>query len=244
MVITRMQFMERSVLLQHLKTSCYALSAIVLTGWVTDALNEGLIFKMVLRFFRPDDVERYSHPFSDLVSFLIWFIPLLFTTLLLLFASVMTLHHVKKPHLYQIAKRKPLLYCPQVVGSPPLEHLPSFLQTYRAAEKLSLLIPESLQQEYRTTLANMAGSRNYEIHLLKEHDDLQKITLEMEQWIKKEVKNQQHENHTPLFFDITYASAAHSSAALFCSLDQDMELIQATPDGRLYSYDLVCKIQE
>ncbi|WP_156293322.1 hypothetical protein [Serratia oryzae] len=236
--------MERSVLLQHLKTSCYALSAIVLTGWVTDALNEGLIFKMVLRFFRPDDVERYSHPFTDLVSFFIWFIPLIFTTLLLLFASVMTLHHVKKPHLYRIAKRKPLLYCPQVVGSPLLEHLPLFLQTYRAAEKLSLLIPEALQQEYKNTLASMVGSRNYDIYPLKENDDLQKITLEMEQWIKKTLKNQQPDNPTPLFFDITYASAAHSSAALFCSLDQDMELIQATPEGTLYSYDLVCKVQE
>lgn len=236
--------MERSVLLQHLKTSCYALSAIVLTGWVTDALNEGLIFKMVLRFFRPDDVERYSHPFSDLVSFFIWFIPLLFTTLLLLLASVMTLHHVKKPHLYRITKRKPLLYCPQVAGSPPLESLPLFLQTYRAAEKLSLLIPEALQQEYNTMLASIAGDRNYEVHPLKEHDDLQKITLEMEQWIKKTVKNQQHGNHTPLLFDITYASATHSGAALFCSLDQSLELIQATPEGTLYSYDLVCKVQE
>ncbi|WP_337263137.1 MULTISPECIES: hypothetical protein [unclassified Serratia (in: enterobacteria)] len=90
----------------------------------------------------------------------------------------------------------------------------------------------------------MAGSRNYDIHPLKENDDLQKITLEMEQWIKKTLKNQQPDNPTPLFFDITYASAAHSSAALFCSLDQDMELLQATPEGTLYSYDLVCKVQE
>lgn len=236
--------MERSVLLQHLKTSCYALSAIVLTGWVTDALNEGLIFKMVLRFFRPDDVERYSHPFNDLVSFFIWFIPLIFTTLLLLFASVMTLHHVKKPHLYRVTKRKPLLYCPQVVGAPQLEHLPLFLQTYQTAEKLSLLIPEALQQEYKKTLANLAVERNYDLHPLKENDDLQKIALELELWVKKALKNRQQENPTPLFFDITYASAIHSSAALFCSLDQDMELIQATPEGSLYSYDLVCKVQE
>ncbi|AHG22787.1 hypothetical protein Z042_13075 [Chania multitudinisentens RB-25] len=236
--------MERSALLHHLKTSCYALSAIVLSGWVADALNEGLIFKMILRFFRPDDVERYSHPFNDVASFLIWFIPLLFTTLLLLFASVMTLHHVKKPHLYRITKRKPLVFCPHIVGSPLLEQLPAFLQTYRAVEKISLLIPESLHQEYQTKLVTLARNQNCEIHLVKEYDDLQKITLELEQWIKKEVKNRRHADHTPLLFDITYASAARSSAALFCSLEQDMELVQQTPEGTLYSYDLICTVQK
>ncbi|WP_431224198.1 hypothetical protein ACQ86O_03875 [Serratia sp. L9] len=236
--------MERSVLLHHIKTSCYALSAIVLTGWVTDALNEGLIFKMILRFFRPDDVERYSHPFTDLVSFFIWFIPLLFTTLLLLLASVMTLHHVKKPHLYRITKRKPLLHGPHVVGTPGVGQLAAFLQTYAAAEKLSLLVPQALQPQYQAELAKLEGDNNIAVHLLKENDDLQKIALELEQWIKKEMKNRQAENTSRLFFDISYASPVRSSAALFCSLDQDIELIQGTPDGQLSSYDLVCKVQE
>ncbi len=236
--------MERSVLLHHIKTSCYALSAIVLTGWVTDALNEGLIFKMILRFFRPDDVERYAHPFTDLVSFFIWFIPLLFTTLLLLLASVMTLHHVKKPHLYRITKKKTLLHGPHVVGTPVLGQMAAFLQTYANAEKLSLLIPQALQQEYQAELVSIEGARNVELHLLKENDDLQKIALELEQWIKKEMKNRQREHAPRLFFDITFASPVRSSAALFCSLDQDIELIQGTPDGKLSSYDLVCKVQE
>lgn len=236
--------MERSVLLHHIKTSCYALSAIVLTGWVTDALNEGLIFKMILRFFRPEDVERYSHPFTDLTSFFIWFIPLLFTTLLLLLASVMTLHHVKKPHLYRITKKKPLLHSPHVIGTPELGQLAAFLQTYAAAEQLSLLVPQTLQSQYQTELASLQGDKNVVIHLLKEHDDLQKIVLELEQWVKKELKNRPSDNASPLFFDISYASPVRSSAALFCSLEQDIELIQGTPDGKLSSYDLVCKVQE
>ncbi|CAI2118173.1 hypothetical protein RDT67_18490 [Serratia fonticola] len=236
--------MERSVLLHHIKTSCYALSAIVLTGWVTDALNEGLIFKMILRFFRPDDVERYSHPFTDLASFFIWFIPLLFTTLLLLLASVMTLHHVKKPHLYRITKKKPLLHGPHVIGTPAVGQIASFLQTYTSAEKLSLLLPQVLQLEYQTELASIEGARDVEIHLLKENDDLQKIALELEQWVKKRLKNRPADNVSRLFMDITYATPVRSAAALFCSLDQDIELIQGTPDGKLSSYDLVCKVQE
>lgn len=234
--------MERSVLLHHLKTSCYALSAIVLTGWVADALNEGLIFKMILRVFRPEDVERYSHPFNDAVSFMIWFIPLLFTALLLLFASVMTLHHVKKPQLYRIGKRKALVHGPHVVGSPALELLPTFLQTYANAEQISLLIPQALQQRYQQELTNL-GRRDTALHLFKEQDDLQKIAFELEQWIKKEGKNKAGEPASQLFFDISYASPTFSSAALFCSLDQDIELIQGTPDGKLSSYDLICKVQ-
>lgn len=235
--------MERSVLLQHIKTSFYGLSAIVLMGWVADALNEGLIFKVLLRFFRPQDVERYAHPLGDVVSFIIWFIPLLFTVLLLLFASVMTLHHVKKPHLYQITKRKPLIYCPHIIGSPSLEQLLPFLQTYRAAEKLSLLIPHDQHQEYKTKLASIGSDTNYEIHLLKEHDDLQKVILELELWIKKEQRSREDGSHTPMFFDMSYSTAASGSAALFCSLDQDIELIQESPKGTLYSYDLICKTQ-
>lgn len=236
--------MERSVLLHHIKTSCYALSAIVLTGWVTDALNEGLIFKMILRFFRPEDVERYSHPFTDLTSFFIWFIPLLFTTLLLLLASVMTLHHVKKPHLYRITKKKPLLHGPHVAGTPALGQVAAFLQTYATAERLSLLLPQDLQQQYQRELRDIEGNNSVDIYLLKENDDLQKIALELEQWVKKALKNQPVENTNRLFIDITYATPVRSAAALFCSLDQDIELIQGTPDGKLSSYDLVCKVQE
>lgn len=236
--------MERSILLHHIKTSCYALSAIVLTGWVTDALNEGLIFKMILRFFRPEDVERYSHPLTDVVSFFIWFIPLVFTAMLLLFASVMTLHHVKKPHLYRITKKKTLLHGPQVIGTPVLGQVSAFLQTYAAAEKISLLLPQALQQEYQSELASIGSNKDVEIHQLKENDDLQKIALELEQWIKKEVKNSQRENASHLFLDISYASPLRSSAALFCSLDQDIELIQGTPDGKLFSYDLVYEVQQ
>lgn len=236
--------MERSVLLHHIKTSCYALSAIVLTGWVTDALNEGLIFKMILRFFRPEDVERYSHPFTDLASFFIWFIPLLFTTLLLLLTSVMTLHHVKKPHLYRITKKKPLLHGPHVAGTPALGQVTAFLQAYAAAERLSLLLPQGLQQEYQRELRDIEGNNSVNIYLLKENDDLQKIALELEQWVRKTLKNRPVENTSRLFMDITYATPVRSAAALFCSLDQDIELIQGTPDGKLSSYDLVCKVQE
>lgn len=235
--------MERSVFLHHLKTSCYALAAIVLSGWVTDALNEGLIFKMILRFFYPNDIDRYSHPFNDTVSFFIWFIPLLFTILLLLLASIMTLHHVKKPHLYRITKQKPLLYCPHVVGMPLLEQLPAFLRAYACAEKLTLLIPQTLQSQYQAVLMNQQHDKAYELHLLKEEDDLQKITLELEQWIKKTYKNKHGENSDHLFFDITYASSLYGSAALFCSLDQEIELVQSTAKGTLSSYDLICKVQ-
>lgn len=235
--------MERSVLLHHIKTSCYALLAVVFSGWVADALNEGLTFKVILRVFFPNDIERFSHPLNDMISFLVWLIPLLITIMLLLFASVMTLHHVKKPHLYRITKQKPLLYCPHVVGMPLLEQLPAFLQAYASAKKMTLLIPQALQQQYHAVLANQPDDKAYELHLLKEEGDLQKITVELEQWISKTIKNKHSENSDHLFFDITYASPLHGSAALFCSLDQQIELVQSTAKGTLSSYDLICKVQ-
>ncbi len=131
-----------------------------------------------------------------------------------------------------------------MIGTPAVGQVASFLQTYTSAEKLSLLLPQVLQLEYQTELASIEGARDVEIHLLKENDDLQKIALELEQWVKKRLKNRPADNVSRLFMDITYATPVRSAAALFCSLDQDIELIQGTPDGKLSSYDLVCKVQE
>ncbi|MGL5423099.1 MAG: hypothetical protein ACRDAJ_09015 [Serratia fonticola] len=116
--------------------------------------------------------------------------------------------------------------------------------SYCADCLMSLLLPQALQLEYQTELASIEGAREVEIHLLKENDDLQKIALELEQWVKKQLKNRPVDNVSRLFMDITYATPVRSAAALFCSLDQDIELIQGPPDGTLSSYDLVCKVQE
>ncbi|WP_127957127.1 hypothetical protein [Serratia microhaemolytica] len=233
--------MERSVLIQHLKTSCYALSVFVLTGWFADALNENLIFRTILRFFRPQDVARYAHPFADWPSFFIWFIPLLFTGLLLMFTSVMALHHVKKPHLYQIIKKKALPHYPHVVGLPTLGNLAKFLTSYAKAEKISLLLPKAQQSRYQAELALNQQYCNLEVHWLKEQDDLQKVTLELEQWVKKELKHAPAGHGDILFLDITYAAPLYSSAALFCSLEQDVQLLQHSSEGSVLRYDLICQ---
>lgn len=89
-----------------------------------------------------------------------------------------------------------------------------------------MLLPQVLQLEYQTELASIEGARDVEIHLLKENDDLQKIALELEQWVKKRLKNRPADNVSRLFMDITYATPVRSAAALFCSLDQDIELIK------------------
>lgn len=95
--------LTRAVLLHRLKTACYTISSIVLISWVTDALNEGLMFKPLLRYFYPTTVEKYQHPFTDHPSLLIWLVPLLAGLSLTIATSAMAVHHLKRRPRYRLS---------------------------------------------------------------------------------------------------------------------------------------------
>lgn len=102
-----MTLLNRAVLWHRLKTACYAISSIVLISWVTDALNESLMFKPVLRYFYPQAVENYQHPFTDHPSLMIWLLPLLAALLLMFATSTMAVHHFKRRHYYRLSQALP-----------------------------------------------------------------------------------------------------------------------------------------
>ncbi|MFF7396497.1 hypothetical protein ACFZAI_08590 [Achromobacter sp. NPDC008082] len=105
---------SRSVLLHRLKTAGYAISSVVLISWVTDALNEGLMFKPLLRYLYPQAVENYQHPFTDHPSLMIWLVPLLAALFLMFATSTLAVHHFKRRHLYRLS---------QPVAAPAMAHL-------------------------------------------------------------------------------------------------------------------------
>lgn len=109
-----MKKIDRTVLLHRVKTAGYAISSIVLVSWVTDALNEGLMFKPLLRYLYPQAVENYLHPFTDHPSLMIWLIPLLAALLLMFATSTLAVHHFKRRHLYRIS---------HPLASPALAHM-------------------------------------------------------------------------------------------------------------------------
>lgn len=98
-----MKKINRAVVLHRLKTAGYAISSIVLVSWVTDALNEGLMFKPLLRYLYPQTVANYQHPFNDHPSLMIWLIPLMAALLLMLTTSTLAVHHFKRRHLYRLS---------------------------------------------------------------------------------------------------------------------------------------------
>lgn len=102
-----MTLLNRAVLWHRLKTACYAISSIVLISWVTDALNESLMFKPVLRYFYPQAVENYQHPFTDHPSLMIWLLPLLAALLLMFATSTLAVHHFKRRHYYRLSQAMP-----------------------------------------------------------------------------------------------------------------------------------------
>lgn len=98
--LTRKQHQFR----HHLKTAFLGLCSLILVGLIPGALNEDLIFKVLLRHWYPEQVANFNHPLHSLTSFLLWIIPFLLALSALLFVSFKTVRHLKKAHIYQISK--------------------------------------------------------------------------------------------------------------------------------------------
>lgn len=233
-----------SVLLHHLKTSFYALSTVVLVGWVANALNEDLIFKLVMRYFFPEDVARYSHPFDSPQAFLIWFIPLLFSLMLMFGASMMTLHHFKKPHLYRLSRGRELHAVSSVIVAPRLQQLDRALDGYATAQHIWLLVPEEQLAGFQQTLGQRSSddARRITLCSLKNSTDLTALRIELAKFIAQLDSPQSPSRRADLSIDLTFCSSLFASAAMFCALEQDIELVYLA-NGKLRSHDVTCVIE-
>ncbi len=230
-----------SVLLHHLKTSFYALSAAVLVSWVTNALNEDLIFKPVMRYFFPEDVARYLHPFDNSQAFFIWFVPLCFSLVLMFGASMITIHRIKKPHVYRLNRAKELRTVNHAIIAPTLEQLEQALTSYTGAQRISLLVAEEQTDHYRQALALDTAEQQDRITVypLKSNDDLVATRVALAKLIAQLNHQQGSIRQTALGVDLTFSSSLLGSAAMFCALEQDIELLHCA-DGKLKSYDVSC----
>lgn len=226
-----------SVIWHHIKTGLYALSAIVLAGWITDALNEDLMFRIMTRYFFPAEVENYQHPFSDFTSFLIWGIPLLIGLLLMLTATVMTIHHVKKKHVYVIKKPKKLSHYDNVIIGTEPEQLPAALDAYGMVDHIHILSFRKNSAEYiEKLIANIKTKKNsfltVTVHELPETDDLHSFTSNLIKILHGIYKQEKKE----MAFDVKFATSLASCAAMYCSLETDLSLVWMS-ENTLFEYE-------
>lgn len=233
------------ILIHRIKTACYALSTIVLAGWVTNALNEDLMFKMVIRYFYPEQTEKYNHPFDNEFSFYIWSIPLLIGLVLMFSTSMLTVHHLKKRHLYQLQKAKTLSEVPNLILSPTIDNLAQIKQLYVNTRTFHFIVPDRSKDKLAQAANKLFTAENQVLYFygMKDEDDLYLLELEFTKkvkWILRQKENNQNHNNS-FVFDLTYSTPLFCSVALFCSLEEEMELIYAK-DGMLKSYDVICKM--
>lgn len=104
----------------HLKAATFGLLTLVLIGWVTDALNEALIFKLFLRQFFPQLVASFEHPFESWSHFLLWLFPLLTSLAVMLYFSFKTIHHFKKNHNHLLSTAQHSVNQSVLLCMPPL----------------------------------------------------------------------------------------------------------------------------
>lgn len=231
------------VLIHRIKTACYALATIVLAGWVTNALNEDLMFKMVLRYFYPEYTANYNHPFDNPYSFYLWFVPLAVGLILMFSASILTVKHMKKRHLYRLKKGKELHRVDHLILSPKVEDLEQVCKTYQQTNVFYFVVPEESMESMLQAANSLLGAENQRLHVfgLKNHDDLHLLEIEFTKTVKAILK--QYSNNQSFFFDLTYCDSLTSSAGMFCSLEEDIELVFAK-DGHIKSYDVLCEMSD
>lgn len=133
------QVPSSSIIWHRIKTGLYALAAVIMAGWVTDALNEDLMFRLITRALFPDEVANYKHPLDSLPSLLIWLVPLLVGLILMFIATVMTIHHIKKRHIYVLHKAKRLSKVDAAILAPTAATLAEAVRAYQGAEHLHVL---------------------------------------------------------------------------------------------------------
>lgn len=232
------------VLIHRIKTACYALATIVLAGWVTDALNEELMFKMALRYFYPEYTANYNHPFDNPSSFYLWFVPLAVGLILMFLASLLTVKHMKKRHLYRIKKGRELPRVEHLILSPQLDDLAQISVIYQQTQVFYFVIPEEFMEQMVQAANSLLDREQQQCHFfgLKNDDDLHLVELELTKTVKVILK-QYAKNNERFFFDLIYCHSLISSAAMFCSLEENIELVFAK-DGHIKSYDVLCEMSD
>ncbi|MGV2861150.1 hypothetical protein [Achromobacter sp. ESBL13] len=232
--------LTRTVLLHRLKTACYTISSIVLISWVTDALNEGLMFKPLLRYFYPTTVENYQHPFTDHPSLLIWLVPLLAGLSLTIASSAMAVHHLKRRPRYRLS---PVATSPsQLVGlASGGRALSSFCGThdssrsrtfhalYRQADELA-----ALEAPCATAGVRLQG------HPLPDLQDMHQNHARIHQLlagIRREAGAD-----AAIAFDLSGLPAELASVATLAGPQHDVMLCQVDKQGQAHSYRLVADL--
>ena len=235
---------SRSIIIHRIKTSLYALSTVVLAGWVTDALNEDLMFRLVTRYFFPEAVAQYEHPFTNMTSALIWGIPLLIGLALALLATMLTVHHLKKRHIYTLDKAKKLGAVENVILCVSEEDLEKALGAYVKAHHIHIIVqnPEK-SAAIRLAVEKVFCNEKKELtlHPIPETSDLHGMAEHLTKLIHL-LTDKADRADKEVVFDIRYASPLVSCAAMYASLETNLGL--SYPDqGIIYEYDTECVME-
>ena len=235
---------SRAVLLHRLKTASYAIGSVVLVSWVTDALNEGLMFKPLLRYLYPATVENYLHPFTDHPSLMIWLLPLLLALLLMFASSMMAVHHFKRRHLYRISR-------PTI--APPPEHLITLATGDQALGNLlsdaRQTKPHTLHALYRqpdelTPLEAPCAAARVPLHpwALPDTRDIRQQFLRLGQ-ILAQIRRKAGPQAS-IAFDLSSLPPVLASAATLACLENDVTLCYLDSQQRLCTHRVVCEMSD
>lgn len=93
---------SRPFVVHHIKIGLYTLAAVILAGWIRNALSEDIMFRMTTRHLLSDAVAAYAQPPDSAAALLVWGVPLLAVFLLMLTAMLMTMRHIRKRHMYVV----------------------------------------------------------------------------------------------------------------------------------------------
>ncbi|MBB1596224.1 hypothetical protein [Achromobacter sp. UMC46] len=236
-----MMGIRRAVLLHRLKTASYAIGSVVLISWVTDALNEGLMFKPVLRYFYPAAVENYLHPFTDRPSLMIWLMPLLLALLLMFVSSMMTVHHFKRRVLYRmsppVASPKPDHLITLATGDQTLRDLPpdargpTLHALYRQAGDLAPL-----------EAACAAAGITLHARPLPDTADIRQLTLRLDR-ILAQIRRKAGPAAS-IAFDLSSLSPELASAATIACLENSVMLCYLDTQKQLRAHRVICEISD
>ena len=235
---------SRSVLIHRLKTASYAIVTIVLASWVTNALNEDLMFKPVLRFLYPEAMQNYQHPFTDHSSLLLWSIPLSVGLLVLLLLSTMTVHQLKKRHFYRLSRQlaHPSLNI-LITWTPDADDMPVFIKSLQALPLHSLHVLCADEHEL-TALRNQPelAALQLHAHTIHPNHDLHKLYRQLNQVVPKIVKTARQGD--ALGFNLSRLPAELSSAATLVCLENQITLCYPDRDPPLKAHDVLCEMEE
>ena len=235
---------SRSVLLHRIKAGLYALITLVLAGWLPLALNEDLMFRIVSRYFFPESVARYEHPFENAESFLLWFVPLLIGFAVMLLTTVMTVHHFKKRHLYSVLPAKKLAAVEHVLVYTDAAQLEAAFAAYARAGHVHLVVADAAQAKlYKEQAQSLAGEgQAFSVHVLRASEDLHVLAAELTRLVDR-LADAADREQAHVVFDMRFTTPLVAAAALFAALESSLCL--AVPQhGSVQAYELRCEMED